>query len=233
MRVQLNSDMRKRTGYLEFFVAGYGNWHQEGSDEIIFERFRQGSGSVTRAMEGSGLGLSICKSYVEMLGGKIRVESEEGKGSRFCFTIPYHKTLGESSDLLEEEPLESKEAPRSKLKVLIVEDDEVSRILLTNRFKKLGNDILHARNGLEALEACQNNRDIDLVLMDIRMPVMDGLEATGLIRQFNKDVIIIAQTAYAFASDREIAIEAGCNDYISKPINRDQLLALMKKYFHK
>ena len=99
--------------------------------------------------------------------------------------------------------------------------------------KIFSKEVLKARTGVEAVEACRNNPDIDLVLMDIQMPEMDGYEATRQIRQFNKEVIIIAQTAYALTGDREKAIEAGCNDYISKPIKKDELLALIQKYFNK
>ena len=104
---------------------------------------------------------------------------------------------------------------------------------LTRTLQKISKEVLHAKTGVEAVEACRNNPDIDLVLMDIRMPDMDGYEATRQIRQFNKDVIIIAQTAYGFSGDREKAIEAGCNDYISKPINKTLLYELIKKHFNK
>jgi FOG: CheY-like receiver len=99
--------------------------------------------------------------------------------------------------------------------------------------QKISKEVLHAITGIRAVEACRNNPDLDLVLMDIRMPQMDGNEATRQIRQFNKDVIIIAQTAYAFSGDNEKAIEAGCNDYISKPINNTLLFELIKKHINK
>jgi len=120
-----------------------------------------------------------------------------------------------------------------KLKILIVEDDKLSYLFLKRTMQKIGKEVLLATTGVEAIEACRSNPDLDLVLMDIRMPVMDGNEATRQIRQFNKDVIIIAQTAYAFSSDREKAIEAGCNDYISKPINNALLFELIKKHINK
>ena len=94
-------------------------------------------------------------------------------------------------------------------------------------------ELLHAQNGIDAVDACRNNPDIDLILMDIKMPEMNGYEATRQIRKFNKDVIIIAQTAFGLSSDREKAIESGCNDYISKPINKTELLALIQKHFKK
>ena len=126
-----------------------------------------------------------------------------------------------------------KKVQLKNLKILIVEDDEISYSLLSLTLQKISQELLHAITGVEAIEACRNNPDLDLVLMDIRMPKMDGIEATRQIRQFNKDVIIIAQTAYAFTGDREKAIEAGCNDYISKPINKTLLYELIKKHVNK
>jgi len=106
-------------------------------------------------------------------------------------------------------------------------------MLITIDVYKIGKEILKARNGFEAVEICQKNLDIDLILMDIQMPVMDGYEATRQIRQFNKDVVIIAQTAFGLSADRDITIQAGCNDYIVKPFNKDDLLSLIQKYFKK
>lgn len=117
------------------------------------------------------------------------------------------------------------------LKILIVEDDQTSEIIISRAVRSICKEILNARNGQDAVETCRNTSDVDLVLMDIQLPFMDGYEATRQIRQFNKSVIIIAQTAYALTGDKEKSIEAGCNDYISKPINKDLLLMLIKKQF--
>ena len=199
---------------------------------IIFERFRQGGDLITRYNEGAGLGLSIAKAYVEKLGGKIRVESEVGKGSIFYFTLPYNteteaKTVNKdvSSGIGADNQIKN-------LKILIAEDDQPSEMLFIMTVKKICKVFLTAGTGLEAVESCRNNPDVDLVLMDIKMPKMDGYEATRQIRQFNKDVIIIAQTAYGFSEDREKAIEAGCNDYISKPVDITLLKELIQKYFN-
>ena len=120
-----------------------------------------------------------------------------------------------------------------KLKILIVEDDETSDIFITIALRKISYMFLHAKTGLEAVEVCRNNPDIDLVMMDIQMPGMDGYEATREIRRFNKNVIIFAQTAYAFSGDNEKAAKAGCNNYISKPIDKDELFILLGMYFNK
>jgi CheY-like chemotaxis protein len=120
----------------------------------------------------------------------------------------------------------------NKLKILIAEDDIISQRLLTEMIKIFSSKVLTVWNGLKAVEICRNQPDIDLILMDIRMPKMDGLEATRQIRQFNDKVIIIAQTAYTLTNDMIKAIDAGCDDYISKPINRNLLMALINKYFN-
>jgi len=117
------------------------------------------------------------------------------------------------------------------LKILIAEDDETSEMLISIAVKKFGKEIISVRTGTEAVAACRDNPDIDLVLMDIDMPEMNGYEATRQIRKFNKDVVIIAQTAFGLSGDREKALAAGCNDYISKPINADELLKKIEKLF--
>lgn len=117
------------------------------------------------------------------------------------------------------------------LKILIAEDDPTSAILISRYVQVFGKDILYAENGIEAVNLFQNHPDIDLVLMDIKMPDMDGYEAVRQIRQFDNKVIIIAQTAYALAGDKEKALAAGCNDYVSKPMNRTALVNLIKGYF--
>jgi CheY-like chemotaxis protein len=142
------------------------------------------------------------------------------------------KNLTDTSRLQQKIVVSNDEAKNKNLKVLIAEDDISSEKLMTIELKRFCKEIKIAKNGIEAVEACRNNPDIDLVMMDILMPEMNGYEATRLIRQFNKDLIIIAQTAYALFGDREKAIESGCNDYIAKPILKEELLALIQKYFN-
>lgn len=223
---------------LEFFVKDSGLGISKSQKKIIFERFRQANETISRSHEGSGLGLAISKAYVEMLGGKIGVQSEKGKGSTFYFTLPFqskheynpkHAIDVEKTDLVNTKDLNSVK----DLKILIVEDDAISKLLVTIAVKPFSKEILKVSTGHEAIEACRNNPDIDLVMMDINMPEMGGYEATKQIREFNKDIIIIAQTANGMQGDRENALAAGCTDYISKPINITSLSELIKTYFKK
>jgi len=214
---------------LEFYVKDTGigiasEWHEK-----IFQRFIQADIANKNAYQGAGLGLSITKAYVEMLEGKIWIESEPGKGSVFYFTIPYQPVKIENASgkkLPEDEVMVSR-----KLKLLIAEDDPASEMFLSISLKTIAEEILLAKTGKEAVEISRNNPDIDLILMDIQLPEMDGYEASRQIREFNKKVIIIAETAYGFPSDRDNALAAGCNDYISKPINKENLMELIGKYF--
>lgn len=222
---------------LEFYVKDTGIGIPKDRQIAIFERFTQADISDIKAFQGAGLGLSISKAYVEMLGGKIRVESEEGEGSTFYFTLPYQSKLQQKN--FSKKEVKSKKTDRKLnpeamgIKILIVEDDDISRMLISALVKNCSLMLYQARTGVEAVDIFRNNPDIDLILMDIQMPVLNGFEATRQIRQFNKEVIIIAQTASGLSDDKEKSIEVGCNDYISKPINKDKLLALIQKYFNK
>jgi len=222
----------KKDNYLEFYVKDTGIGIPKDRIEAIFERFIQADIFDSKALQGAGLGLAITKSYVEMLGGKIWVESTLGVGSTFFFTIPYMFETNEQNRTDSVRLGNGKENQISKLKILIVEDDLPSDLLLTLIFEKFKFEILHAKTGNEALKICLNNPDINLILMDIRLPEINGFEATKQIRKFNKKVIIIAQTAFALAGDRDLAIKSGCNDYIAKPINTDKLMELLNKYFN-
>jgi len=213
---------------LEFFTKDTGIGIPKHRQDAIFERFIQADITDKMARQGAGLGLSISKAFVELLGGKIWVVSEEGKGSTFYFTLPYNTEPKEKKVVRNIVPEQVEKNQIKKMKILIAEDDETSEKLISITVNMFSNDVIIARTGNAAVELCRRNPDIDLILMDIRMPDLNGYEATRQIRQFNKDVVIIAQTAFALSGDREKAVEAGCNDFIAKPINKNKLLSLIQ-----
>jgi len=219
---------------IKFFVKDTGMGINTESINIVFDRFIQSDISRTKAHEGSGIGLSICKAYVELMGGSIHVESEVNKGSYFYFTIPIHseeaQKIAVHGDILETGSPNTVINQDKKVKILVTEDDDVSSVYLKTVLASIDCEIMECNNGQKALELCKDFPDIDLILMDIQMPIMNGYEATRKIREFNKNVYIIAQTAYALGGDREKALEAGCNEYIPKPVNKTQLLNLIGKY---
>jgi CheY-like chemotaxis protein len=228
--IELGYSLNDLKTEIEFYVKDTGIGIPKDRQAAIFERFIQADIEDKMAQQGAGLGLAIVRAYVEMLKGRIWVESEVNVGSTIYFTLPY-KILGMTEIV---SPInEEKNKQIKNLKILIVEDDEASNQLLSITVNKFALKIISAINGKEAIKACQNNPDIDLVLMDIQLPEMNGYEATKQIREFNKEVIIIAQTAFAFSGDREKSIAAGCNDYISKPIKKLELEILIQKHINK
>jgi CheY-like chemotaxis protein len=219
----------KKNKQLEFFVRDTGIGISQNKQKIIFERFIQADIEDKMARQGAGLGLSISKGYVELLGGNIWVESEVGFGSTFYFTIPCNIGNGEVG-IEKYSSMKNVDLQTKNLKILVVDDDELSEMLLSTILKEYSQKIYKARTGIKAIEIYRRNPDIDLILMDIQMPELNGYEATKQIRKLNKDVIIIAQTAFALSDDKEKSILAGCNDYISKPVMKNELIALIKRH---
>jgi signal transduction histidine kinase len=207
------------------FVQDTGIGIAPEKKEIIFDRFVQGDSSISRGYEGAGLGLAIAKAYVEAIGGSIQLESELGKGSLFSFTLPECSTIVESSNYLEPElPTPN---IQNGLSVLIVEDDFSSRVLLNEYLAEFNARVQYATNGQSAIEIVKKNPDIDLILMDIKMPQMDGFEATKKIRSLGFNKPIIAQTAYFTREDVDIAGKSGVSELIAKPIDRKILLEIL------
>ena len=187
--------------YFEFFVKDTGIGIPSEKYNLMFERFIRDEIADKMAKQGAGLGLAIAKAYVEMLGGKIWIESEQGKGSTFYFTISILTKPIQNE--IPEEIISIPENGQTKgLKILIAEDDDSSSELISLVIRSLAKEIIKVESGTEAIKACLNQPDIDLVLMDIQMPELDGYEATRQIRKFNSKIVIIAQTAYALANDR-------------------------------
>jgi len=214
-------------GKLYFYVSDTGKGIPESKHNTIFERFVQADTALTRGYEGSGLGLSIVKAHVKALKGDIFVKSEPGKGTTFLFNIKYVPVNTISVTKKREE---NSMPATSKATLLIAEDDEINFILMDKMLSKEFR-LIHAENGEETVGLLRENPDVDLILMDIKMPgEYDGLEATRIIREFNMGIPIIAQTAFAQDLDKKRAIDAGCNDYISKPFNAVQLKSLIAKY---
>jgi len=215
-----------------FFVEDTGIGLSEDKKEIIFELFRKVEDNKLRLYRGTGLGLSLSQNLVKLMGGEIKVESEINKGSRFYFSLPLKETI------LKTEPA-SAIADHNIIKpiwtgknILVVEDDTSNFMLIYNILSSTEANVMRAENGHQALEMLSSGKEPDIIIMDIKLPGIDGYEATRRIREKYKEIPIIANTAYAMAGDREKSIEAGCNDYIAKPTNRYVLLNVINKYIN-
>ncbi|MEI8248474.1 MAG: PAS domain S-box protein, partial [Lentisphaerota bacterium] len=212
--------------WLEFSVKDTGTGIPEDKRDRIFKQFMQVDVSNTRKFEGSGLGLSIAKAYVEMLGGSIGFESQEGRGSTFHFTIPAAKDESKIVAI----PETAATTTRIPSKILVAEDDEVNFEYINAVLTRVGYEVLYARTGAEAVDICRNNINIGTIFMDIKMPVMDGYIATREIRKFNPSIPIIAITAYAETGDRKKCLEAGMNDFASKPVTPRDMMEVLDKW---
>jgi PAS domain S-box-containing protein len=216
---------------LEFFVKDTGIGIEGNRQKVVFDRFVQADLSLSKPYEGAGLGLSIAKAYVEMLGGKIWLQSELAKGTQFFFTLPF-----KPKPALQAQPVQHKNIPNgddalNKLTILVAEDDLTGQIYISELLKGKCKKLIIADNGKEAVQKFSENPGIDMVLMDMAMPVMDGYEATAKIKEIDPKTIVIAQTAYALSGDKEKVLAAGCDDYLSKPFPGKQLFKLARKYF--
>jgi CheY-like chemotaxis protein/two-component sensor histidine kinase len=226
---EIKVECRVKMDKLEFSVRDTGIGIPEDWQKAVFERFVQAELTSTRQFDGSGLGLAITKAYVDMLGGDIGLESKAGEGSTFFFSLPLSGQAQEQ-DGKGTTKQDEKISLTKGLNILIAEDNYNSALFLKTILNKGNHTITLSQNGLETVKACRNNADIDIVLMDIQMPVMNGYDATREIRKFNKEVVIIAQTASVISGDKEKALEAGCNDYIAKPIAKGVLLETIRKW---
>jgi CheY-like chemotaxis protein/nitrogen-specific signal transduction histidine kinase len=214
---------------LEFYVKDTGIGLKRDEIPIIFERYKRAVTSEEKNITGTGLGLAISKNLVELLGGEMWVDSYPGLGTTFYFTLPYLKITKIVEQFLYEENI-IQDYSWNNITILIVEDDPHSFSFLKETLKKTNANIIHAKNAEIAIDICKSNMDINIVLMDIQLPQMNGYEATREIKKFRKSLPIIAQTAFAMAGDKEKSILAGCDDYISKPININKLLPKINQF---
>ena len=215
---------RENGSSIDFYVKDTGIGVPESSKSLVFERFRQLDIGVDRQFEGLGLGLPIAKGLVTQLGGTIEFNSLENKGTTVTFKLPYRSREDSSS----EEDITQLPNDMSDKTILVAEDDE-SNYLLVNELL-INAKIMHAGNGSRAVEICKDSDHIDLVLMDIKMPVMDGMEAMKKIKELKPDLPVIALTAYAYADDKSRFLEAGFDEYLSKPVSQKELIDVVEKY---
>ena len=228
------------SGYVEFgykieadklilYVKDTGIGIATKNQNLIFERFSQEKKDREIAYGGLGLGLSISRENAKLLGGDITVESEKGKGATFYVTIPHNYPNKKNQNSFKSDG----KMENNDIKILVAEDEEINYLFIEALFKNLSKfkyTLIHARNGKEALDMCMNNKDIKLVLMDIRMPIMDGYEATEQIKTVFPQLPVIAQTAYSSQKDKDLAFEHGCDDFMTKPLDKDILYKLLEKY---
>lgn len=225
--------------FIRYAIQDTGTGIPDDKQHLLFQNFVQADSSITRKYGGSGLGLTISKNLVELMGGRIWFQSKEGQGSTFFFTVPYLPT--ESSVEVSKAPEKPQEAVSfnesivsRNARILIVDDTEDNRFLLLTYLKKLPFDVVQAENGKEAVDKVLHEH-FDLILMDIQMPVMDGYVATQKIRQWEqeqnrKPIPIIAVSANAMSEDVQKSLDAGCTEHVTKPIKKSALLEMIQRY---
>ncbi len=211
---------------IEFFVKDTGIGIDRKNQEKVFDRFYKADPEGNRLFEGLGLGLSICKALASLLGGRIWLESEPGKGSVFYFTIPYVPVIKKYSRKARSR---QKENIPDDMTILVADDDEPSLKYIKEILDNKGIHVITVSNGLDAVKTCRKNK-ISVILLDLKMPGLSGFDAIKQIRTICPDIPAIAQTAYAMSMDREEAISAGFDDYLAKPFTKEQLIETILKY---
>jgi len=226
--VTFGYELDEINGLINFKVTDTGLGIDEDNHKFIFDRFKRVDSDLSIKVGGLGLGLAISKAYVELLGGSINLSSKVGEGSEFYFSIPLNYAKVEHIVV---KPINNTEESKSEEEViLIAEDDNINFLLFQKMMQHKNFKIIRAINGQEAVDICINNPNIDLVLMDIKMPIMNGFEALEQILPLRPNLPIIAQTAYSSSDDKIKIEEAGFTDYITKPLNRERLFELVEKY---
>lgn len=214
---------------IKLFVKDTGLGIAPEMHDLIFDRFRQVNHALSMNTGGTGLGLSISKSYIELMGGRIWLESEPGIGSTFYIELPFKQSLRRFSGNDNKREEINGEFLNGKT-IVVAEDEEYNFRLIKGMLSGYGPNLVHLINGQQAVDYCKANQAVDVILMDLKMAVMDGFEASEIIRKIKPGLPIIAQSALALIGDREKALNAGCSDYIAKPLRKEQLLILLKKH---
>jgi PAS domain S-box-containing protein len=225
--------VKDKNDTFEFYVKDSGIGIPKDKLKDIFERFIQAERIDQTINQGAGLGLSITKAYVEMIGGTISVQSEIGKGSCFTFTIPREIKNQPTLNLeviIQNSKSSSNSSSQKTTKIIVAEDDDSSLKYLTLILKKRGYDVFSVSSGAEAVELVNQIHDIDIALLDIQMPIMDGYEASKLIRSLNKNITIIAQTAFVQENDKSQMLHQCFDDFLSKPVKPNDLFEIIDKY---
>jgi signal transduction histidine kinase/CheY-like chemotaxis protein len=229
--VTLGFEIDENNKLIHFTVKDTGLGIDENNHKNIFDRFRRVDSDISVKVGGLGLGLAISKAYIDLLSGTISLSSKIGEGSTFYFSIPLVYAITENIVVKQ---VNNNEINKTKEQIiLIAEDDNINFLLFQKMMQNKNYKIIRAINGQEAVDICINNPNIDLVLMDIKMPIMTGFEALEQIRPIRPDLPIIAQTAYSSSEDKIKIEEAGFNGYITKPLNRDNLFELINTFLNK
>ncbi len=228
--VAFGYEVDEENNLIVFRIEDTGLGIDEDHHKHVFDRFKRVDSDVSIKVGGLGLGLAISKAYVELMGGEITLESKVKKGSVFSFSIPLKY---DDNQKIIVRPIKSFEASKENAEqtILIAEDDSINFLLFQKIIQSRNYTIIRAVNGQEAVNACINNPNIDLVLMDIKMPVMNGFEALEEVKAIRPNLVVIAQTAYSSTEDEEKIYRAGFNGYITKPINREKLFEIIDDVF--
>jgi CheY-like chemotaxis protein len=220
----------RKAGFLEFHVTDTGVGIDKKFQDQVFIHFEQEDSTNLRQFDGSGLGLAISKKICDLIGAEISFESKKAKGTSFKVLLP----LKGADNYLSVEKMNEQDMKIDEMQkplILVAEDEDSNYTVLKMLIeKKMNAEVIRAKNGLEAVENVRNNAGIKLVLMDLKMPVMDGLEATGIIKSERNDLPVVAITAYGLSGDEHKALSAGCDDYLSKPIQTYALFEKIRKF---
>ncbi|MFD0779476.1 ATP-binding protein [Flavobacterium myungsuense] len=230
-KVSFGYEVHENDKTIVFTVKDSGVGIDKKNIDIIFDRFRRIEDDFSVELSGLGLGLSICKAYVEMLGGTIQVESAIGEGSTFVFTVPLQ--YDKSNLQKKPEEIANDIESNSDRVILIAEDDNINFLLLKKILELKNYTTIRAVNGQEAVTICSTNPAIDVVFMDIKMPVMDGYAAFEKIKVFLPNLPVIAQTAHSSTEDKERVLQAGFTGYVTKPLDKEKIFELLDELFRK